>query len=437
MSMEAIINISIQGFGGLISLMILLCLSFFRPGRSRLDSLYVHLLFCNVLLQAFNILSWLADGRPGALSRCIVVATNFLLFVFSYLLIAAFMEYLTAFLAEQGAEGQYARSSVRTIAAVGIALVVLSQFNHMYYIVDAENVYHRGDWYWISNAIGILCETPAFWLLLRHRKRLSIKEQVMFWAYLLLPFAAVIPLMFIYGEFSIHLVTTFVVVCIYIFIQAEQSHVWSERELELEKGRTAIMLSQIQPHFLYNALLGIQDLCDSGDSRRTSKALEHFAYYLRGNLDSLSDPRLITFEKELGHVQDYLYLEKIRFEEKLNIIWKLGVTDFRLPSLTLQPIVENAVRHGITEKRGGGTLTIRSERLAEAVVITVMDDGVGFDVASAGENERTHVGIHNVRNRLATLCGGSLQVESKCGIGTSVKIILPQKEARGYVHNGG
>ena len=124
-------------------------------------------------------------------------------------------------------------------------------------------------------------------------------------------------------------------------------------EQELTEARVSIMLSQIQPHFLYNSLTSIKELCDAGEQWNTSKALEHFAYYLRGNMDSLSDTRLISFTKEVSHVKDYLYLEKMRFEDRLTIIWELHVTDFQLPALTLQPIVENAVRHGITEKKDG------------------------------------------------------------------------------------
>lgn len=197
-------------------------------------------------------------------------------------------------------------------------------------------------------------------------------------------------------------------------------------EQELTEARVSIMLSQIQPHFLYNSLTSIKELCDAGEQWNTSKALEHFAYYLRGNMDSLSDTRLISFTKEVSHVKDYLYLEKMRFEDRLTIIWELHVTDFQLPALTLQPIVENAVRHGITEKKDGGTLTIRSEERSGSILITVTDNGVGFDTNAVQMDDRPHIGISNVKSRLRTQRGGSLLIESKCGIGTTATIILPE-----------
>lgn len=198
-------------------------------------------------------------------------------------------------------------------------------------------------------------------------------------------------------------------------------------ENELNQNRISVMLSQVQPHFLFNALQGIKQLCDT-EPVQASEALEHFSFYLRGNLDSLIDKQLISFERELFHVNNYLYLEKMRFPKKLNIEIEILYQDFLLPPLTVQTIVENAVRHGIIKKKAGGTVRIKSERTDENIIVTIRDDGLGFEPDIPKEDGRTHVGIENVRNRLMLQCGGSLEIESEVGVGTTVKIILPQKE---------
>lgn len=200
-----------------------------------------------------------------------------------------------------------------------------------------------------------------------------------------------------------------------------------QMEDELTDSKISIMLSQIHPHFLYNSLVGIKQLCDS-NPQKASDALEHFAYYLRENLHSVTQTKLIPFEKEIAHVTDYLYLEKMRFEERIQIHWELEYTDFFLPPLTLQPIVENAVRHGITKKEHGGTITIKSEVLPDEIHIKVTDDGVGFDPDANSDTSRPHIGIENVRRRLENQCGGRIYIDSSYGSLTEVLIILPRKE---------
>lgn len=209
----------------------------------------------------------------------------------------------------------------------------------------------------------------------------------------------------------------------YLQEQAQRS---AKMKQELLDARIAILFSQIQPHFLYNSLLGIKLLCDI-DPPRASEALEHFSFYLRGNLDSLVNRQLVPFKKELVHSKDYLFLEKMRFDKRLNIEWSLEFEDFMLPPLTMQPLIENAIRHGLNKKKGGGTLTIKSEWVEDVVRITIQDDGVGFDPAEQKTDGHSHIGIENTRNRLKALCSGSLLLESTKGVGTTATIILPHK----------
>ena len=106
----------------------------------------------------------------------------------------------------------------------------------------------------------------------------------------------------------------------------------------------------------------------------------------------------------------------------------MEVTDIKLPPLTIEPLVENAVKHGVTKKRGGGSVTISTRRTDEAVLITVTDTGVGFDPATYMEDGKPHVGIRNVRNRLQNMVGGSLSITSTEN-GTVAVVTIPAKEA--------
>lgn len=196
-------------------------------------------------------------------------------------------------------------------------------------------------------------------------------------------------------------------------------------ENELTQSKIATMLSQIQPHFLYNALDCIGELCVI-DPRRAERAVTEFSMFLRGNLDSLSAPGTIPFELELSHIKHYLELEQMRFDDRLRVVYQIGPTLFRLPSLTIQPIVENAVRYGVTKRPKGGTVTISTAETEKAWTITVEDDGLGFDPEQVLASGRSHVGIQNVRQRLEGQCGGGLTITSTPGVGTAAVISIPK-----------
>ena len=195
---------------------------------------------------------------------------------------------------------------------------------------------------------------------------------------------------------------------------------------ELEKSNIAIMLSQIQPHFLYNSLTSVMDLCDT-NPKQAKSAIADFADYLRGNLSSLKSENLISFESELQHIEKYLRLEKLRFKDELKVIYDIQSKDFMLPSLSVQPLVENAVKHGVGQKNGGGTVTIRTSETENEYLICISDDGNGFDDDKGVDDTSVHVGIENIRKRLELMTGAQLEIKSKKGEGTTACISLPKR----------
>ena len=196
-------------------------------------------------------------------------------------------------------------------------------------------------------------------------------------------------------------------------------------ELRLQESQISIMLSQIQPHFLYNTLNSIYQLCET-NPMRARFMVNSFSEYLRNNLSSLEESGLISFETELAHINTYLDIEKVRFEDTLEIEYDIKCIDFSLPVLTVQPIVENAVKHGTSKKRGGGRVKISTEEDGEGYIITVSDTGCGFDPGVPKDDGKRHVGIENVRQRLANMCSGSLIIESKVGEGPVATIRIPK-----------
>ena len=198
-------------------------------------------------------------------------------------------------------------------------------------------------------------------------------------------------------------------------------------EKELEDSRIAIMLSQIKPHFLYNVLNTIYHLYRK-EPETAQEAVSSFAEYLRCNMLSIEKSEPVPFSEEYQHIQTYLALEQIRFRDKLDVIYDVEVTNFKLPPLTVEPLVENAVKHGVTKRRSGGSVTVSTRRTENGIQVTVADTGVGFDVDHYTEDGKPHVGIRNVRDRLRNMVGGSLSITSTEN-GTVAVVTVPVKEA--------
>ena len=197
-------------------------------------------------------------------------------------------------------------------------------------------------------------------------------------------------------------------------------------EKELEESRIAIMLSQIQPHFVFNALGTIRGLCRE-DPNHAWRALGDFSAYLRMNMNTLTNANPIPFSMELNHVQTYLRLEQMRLGEKLNVVYDIQEKNFTIPPLLLQPLVENAVKHGIFYKTEGGTITIRSRCENGKVFLSVQDDGIGFEAAAQKTvyEHREHIGLSNVQKRVEKLLGGQLRIESDPDQGSIVTLEFP------------
>lgn len=208
--------------------------------------------------------------------------------------------------------------------------------------------------------------------------------------------------------------------------QYKESIRYQQMQKELYESRVAIMVSQIQPHFLYNSLTSIAMMC-SIDPGTAQEATITFADYLRGNMDSLKQKTPVPFSKELEHLKKYLYIEKLRFGDDLNIVYDIQTDAFVLPQLSIQPLVENAVKHGVGMKREGGTVTIATRETDAAFAVIVSDDGVGFDTEQVKDDGKSHIGMDNVRRRLREMCGGTVTIHSVVGEGTTATVTLPKE----------
>ena len=192
---------------------------------------------------------------------------------------------------------------------------------------------------------------------------------------------------------------------------------------ELAESRISTMMSQIRPHFIYNTLGSIEQLCEL-DPPKAGELVHNFAKYLRGNFGELDNPRPILMSQEMEHVHHYINIENVRFPD-MTFSFEMKSEDFSLPALTVQPIVENAIKHGLMKLQKGGSIKVISYETDTDYCISVEDDGVGFDTGKLLD-EKEHIGIRNIRDRLKVMVGGKLEIESTEGVGTKVLITIPK-----------
>jgi hypothetical protein len=193
---------------------------------------------------------------------------------------------------------------------------------------------------------------------------------------------------------------------------------------ELAESRISTMMSQIRPHFIYNTLGSIEQLCEL-DPRKAGELVHNFAKYLRGNFGELDNPKPILMSQEMEHVRHYINIENVRFPD-MTFSFEMRSEDFRLPALTVQPIVENAIKHGLMKLQKGGSIRVISYETDTDYCISVEDDGVGFDTGKLLDDKK-HIGIRNIRDRLKVMVGGTLEIESTQGVGTTVLIKIPKE----------
>jgi sensor histidine kinase YesM len=305
--------------------------------------------------------------------------------------------------------------------------LMLSVFFHWYFVIDEQNYYHRSYLSFLTPTFTALVLILNLELLARHRHSLTKRMMVCLSLCMILPAAAAVYQFFHYGVSYANIAMIISMINLFVNVISEQGQMLNKEVVKMNDMKVQLLISQIGPHFIYNTLGTIKHLCRT-NPKQAETMVDDLSIYLRGNLDTLTEKKCIPFQDELNSVKAYLDVEKQRFGDRVKTVYEIEDTQFLIPALTLQPLVENAVTHGVCAKEEGGTITIRTSLQAEDHVICIEDDGAGFDVSRIKEQDEEHIGIHNVEGRLQSLCHGTMKVESTIGEGTVITIKIPKNE---------
>ena len=339
----------------------------------------------------------------------------------STMLIPLLISYLLT-CAGESRRGSPLLRGVLVLWSIYFALLVAAQFSTTIYSFDANN--HRiiaGSLFPLLPVTAALLFVVGIIALYRRRNALTKRQRTAFAIYLIVPFLCIFLQAAFFDLRVIVLGTCGAALSMFSFVLADlvDAHI-RQREREAEQHARVTAL-QMRPHFIYNVMSSIYYLC-AEDPVRAQQVTLDFTDYLRANFDAVGQEGDIPFTKELEHTRAYLAVERARLEDKLVVDIDCPHTAFRLPPLTLQPLAENAVKHGTDPELPPLYVRISTRETPECSIITVEDTGPGFQVGLPAGYQASALG--NIRERL-TANGSTIDFRSREGGGTVATIRVP------------
>ncbi|MCU6760716.1 Inner membrane protein ypdA [uncultured Roseburia sp.] len=419
-------NIALDIFGIILSIIPIVYVLSSQRYCQQLNRYFLGVSISNIFMITGDLSDWLIQDVSTRSLQVILSVFSVVYYAASAFVLYFFARYLAEYLKITGRAVKRYLAAVRLVCSVQIFFAIISPFTGAIFYISVHG-YQRGNLFLISQIVPLFCYILFTAFVIVYRENLTLREIAFFLLYIFVPLGGGAAQMFLRGIAVVNIGVSLALLLILVNIQFEYELTLRKKEDELAQMRIDIMLSQIQPHFLYNSLATISHLCKH-DAKKAQTAIQEFSLFLRGNMDSLKKRNPISFEKELNHVKNYLYLEQQRFQNRLKVIYDIQVSDFYLPPLSLQPLVENSVRHGVLRKEAGGVVTIRTRETKQDYLVIVEDNGIGFERSKEFPNlgEHAHIGIENVRSRLQTMVHGSLKIDSD-DMGTSITMRIPKE----------
>ena len=417
---EMMIYIGFAMTGAALMLALLgLVIAAVMPAGDRWSKRFFIVFFILLLLYVcFVMAEEIISIRPGM--QTVLVISGYFETLFASVMIPMITVYLLHSCGEKWTNSTLFRA-VAVMWAVSFVLLNMSVFTDWFYHITPENQFVRGPLYplMVAALVSIMALTLAG--VFRRRNRMPRRY---FYAFLvgLFPITLAMLIHFFVTVFS--LLGFGVAICalsmfgIILVTQVEQL---MQQEREIAHQRASIMVLQMRPHFIYNTMMSIYYLCKQNPDLAQRVTLD-FTTYLRKNFTAIASEKLIPFSEELEHTRAYLAVEQAQFEGSLFIEYDTPHTDFRLPPLTLQPIVENAVKHGMDPDAEPLRILIRTMKTYAGNEIVVENTGAAFEPANDNE---PHIALKNIQQRLEMMCRGEMTILPRGGGGTVVRVTIP------------
>ena len=415
-----LVSIYFSMIGGMLALTALgLVIAAIMPGTYRWNRRFFTGLFATLMLcMTALLIDCLVWEKPD------MATADKIAVYFEYFLLSLQIPMFTAFLLHTCGERWQRSILFRTALVLWISYFILlgiAQCTTFLYNVTPDNQYVRGPWHPLLMAPMILLMLLNLGGVIRRRGSLPPKYYAAFLIYLLPLTATWIIHTFVFVPLLLFIGVVLSTLALFGIILYDQIEQYMSQQREIAHQRARIMVLQMRPHFIYNAMTSIYYLC-AKDSKKAQQVTMDFTAYLRKNFTAIASEDTVPFSDELEHTRAYLAVEQVQFEDGLLVDYDTPHKEFRLPPLTLQPIVENAVKHGMDPEYAPLHISIRTRETDSGSEITVEDNGPGFAPADDCE---PHIALENIRQRLEMMCGGKMTIRPREGGGTVVIVTIP------------
>ena len=412
------------GFSALTTALLGLLLALTAPFIQRWERWYFRTTFTMLLCYAAADLiaqASLSFLDPGFM--WLSQAGIFLELLFSTMIIPLITAYLLR------SSGESWRSSplflvVSVLWVLYAIVLVIAQFGEGIYSISADNrLILTGPFYNALVIPPILLMIINLLAIIRRRAALTHRQRQAFFIYTIIPLVSVLLQAVLFDLRIVVFGTSIATLAMFGFVLVDQTEAHVRQREEAARRQAQVMALQMRPHFIYNVMTSLYYIC-AQDPKRAQQVTFDFTNYLRANFDAVAQESEVPFSKELEHTRAYLSVEQARLENALVVDIDCPHTAFRLPPLTLQPLVENAVKHGADPELPPLHVNITSKKEADCSIIMVEDTGPGFDEAPQADG--TASALDNIRERLATH-GSSLEISPRQRGGTVAIMRIPTK----------
>ena len=399
--------------------------SILSPAVDRWNKHYMIILFSSMLVCAgLSFVAGVIYGNPDVTE--LYTALGYVMFWLLYFLILMPIIFLVRSTGESVQESLLFKVAM-VLSLPYFIMLIPAPFTTAFFTITNDTIFERGP-------LWPLLLLPLFGIValeiigtVRRRKTMPRRYFIAFLVFL--PPLAIT--LFFHSFFEIEL-TIYMAVGLWglatlATLAQENTEKRIRQQQQIASQHASILVLQMRPHFIYNTMTSIYYLCQEDPEKAQSVTLD-FTTYLRKNFAAIASESTIPFADELEHTRAYLSVEMAQFEDSLFVAFDTPHTQFHLPPLTLQPIVENAVKHGMEGSDSPIHISIKTRKTEKHSEIIVEDDGAGFH-DNGGDSP--HIALKNIIERLKMMCDGTIVISSREGGGTRAKITIPFSKKNG------